>query len=50
MELPFAALRQLCGPMLGGLDRLPAPQRDALGVAFGLRFGSTPDRFLVGLP
>jgi hypothetical protein len=25
------------------------PQRDALGVAFGLRFGSTPDRFLVGL-
>jgi hypothetical protein len=49
MELPFAALHQLCGPMLGRLDRLPAPQRDALGVAFGLRFGSAPDRFLVGL-
>jgi DNA-binding CsgD family transcriptional regulator len=49
MELPFAALHQLCGPMLGGLDRLPAPQRDALDVAFGLRSGSTPDRFLVGL-
>jgi hypothetical protein len=49
MELPFAALQQLCGPMLGRLDRLPGPQRDALGVAFGLRPGSAPDRFLVGL-
>jgi len=35
--------------MLGRLDRLPAPQRDALSVAFGLRSGSAPDRFLVGL-
>ena len=25
------------------------PQRDALGVAFGLRSGTAPDRFLVGL-
>jgi DNA-binding CsgD family transcriptional regulator/tetratricopeptide (TPR) repeat protein len=49
MELPFAALHQLCGRMLDRLDRLPAPQRDALGVAFGLRPGSAPDRFLVGL-
>jgi DNA-binding CsgD family transcriptional regulator/tetratricopeptide (TPR) repeat protein len=49
MELPFAALHQLCGRMLGGLDQLPGPQRDALGVAFGLRAGSAPDRFLVGL-
>jgi hypothetical protein len=49
MELPFAALQQLCGRMLGGLDQLPGPQRDALGVAFGLRAGSAPDRFLVGL-
>jgi DNA-binding CsgD family transcriptional regulator len=49
MELPFAALQQLCGRMLGRLDRLPGPQRDALGVAFGLRAGSAPDRFLVGL-
>jgi len=49
MELPFAALHQLCGRMLGRLDRLPAPQRDALSVAFGLRSGSAPDRFLVGL-
>src|SRR6266446_4780370 len=49
MELPFAALRQLCGPMLDRLDRLPGPQRDALAVAFGLDSGGGPDRFLVGL-
>jgi DNA-binding CsgD family transcriptional regulator len=49
MELAFAALQQLCAPMLDRLDRLPAPQRDALGVAFGLRSGEAPDRFLVGL-
>src|SRR4051795_12539205 len=49
MELAFAALQQLCAPLLQRLDRLPAPQRDALGVAFGLRAGDAPDRFLVGL-
>jgi DNA-binding CsgD family transcriptional regulator/tetratricopeptide (TPR) repeat protein len=49
MELPFASLRQLCGRMLNRLDGLPDPQRDALGVAFGLRSGGAPDRFLVGL-
>src|SRR6266404_8600288 len=46
MELPFAALHQLCGPMLDRLDRLPVPQRDGLGVAFGLCPGGAPDRFL----
>ena len=49
MELAFAALQQLCAPLLDRLDQLPAPQRDALGVAFGLRAGDAPDRFLVGL-
>jgi hypothetical protein len=49
MELPFAALHQLLRPMLGRLDALPGPQRDALGVAFGLWAGGAPDRFLVGL-
>jgi len=34
MELAFAALQQLCAPMLGKLGGLPDPQRDALGVAF----------------
>jgi DNA-binding CsgD family transcriptional regulator len=49
MELPFAALEQLCAPLLGGLERLPPPQRDAIGTAFGLGSGARPDRFLVGL-
>src|SRR5712671_5807610 len=49
MELPFAALHQLCGRMLDRLNRLPGPQRDALAVAFGLQPGSAPGRFLVGL-
>ena len=49
MELAFAALQQLCAPMIDRLDRLPGPQQDALGVAFGLRAGDAPDRFLVGL-
>jgi len=49
MELAFAALHQLCAPMLDRVDRLPGPQRDALGVAFGLSAGGVPDRFLVGL-
>jgi DNA-binding CsgD family transcriptional regulator len=49
MELAFAALQQLCAPLLDRLDRLPGPQQDALGVAFGLSAGDAPDRFLVGL-
>ena len=49
MELAFAGLHQLCVPMLGRLDQLPGPQRDALAVAFGMREGPAPDRFLVGL-
>ncbi|NMO57532.1 AAA family ATPase [Actinoplanes sp. TBRC 11911] len=49
MELAYAGLHQLCAPFLNRLDRLPAPQRDALGTAFGLHDGNAPDRFLVGL-
>ena len=49
MELAFAALHQLCAPMLDCLERLPVPQRDALRTAFGLSPGPAPDRFLVGL-
>src|SRR6201999_1517291 len=40
---------QLCFPMLGELDRLPDPQREALAIVFGLTSGAAPDRFLVGL-
>src|SRR6202008_2146800 len=49
IELPFAALQQLCEPMLDRLERMPGPQRDALRVAFGLSAGHKPDRFLVAL-
>jgi DNA-binding CsgD family transcriptional regulator len=49
MELAFAVLHQLCAPMLGRLERLPAPQRDALRIAFGLSAGPAADRFLIGL-
>ncbi|MFB4308279.1 AAA family ATPase [Actinomadura sp. GTD37] len=49
MELPFAAVHQLCAPMLPLLDALPEPQRDALGTAFGMRPGPAPDQFLISL-
>ncbi|HVX31726.1 MAG TPA: AAA family ATPase, partial [Solirubrobacterales bacterium] len=48
-ELPYAGLHQLCRPVLDGVDSLPAPQRDALRVAFGAGEGPAPDRFLVAL-
>ena len=37
MELAFAALHQLCAPMLDRLERVPGPQRDALSTTFGLK-------------
>src|SRR5947209_13091338 len=49
MELPYAALHQLCGPLLDRLEALPAPQRRAMEIAFGVTTGEPPDRFLVGL-
>jgi DNA-binding CsgD family transcriptional regulator len=49
MELAFAGLHQLCAPLLDRLERLPAPQRDSLGIVFGVSPGAPPDRFLVGL-
>jgi DNA-binding CsgD family transcriptional regulator len=49
MELAFGGLHQLCAPFLDHVGRLPAPQRDALGTAFGMSAGTPPDRFLVGL-
>jgi DNA-binding CsgD family transcriptional regulator len=49
IELAFAALQQLCAPGLGRLERLPAVQRGALGVAFALSSGDPPDRLLVAL-
>jgi DNA-binding CsgD family transcriptional regulator len=49
MELPFAALQQLCSPVLDRSECLSEPQRDALSVAFGLSAGHAPNPFLVGL-
>ena len=47
-EMPFAAVHQMCAPMLGELSALPEPQQQALQVSFGLAAGSAPDRFVVG--
>jgi len=49
LEMPFAALHQLCAPMLEHLDALPTPQQQAMQVAFGMAPGNAPDQFAVGL-
>ena len=49
MELAYASLHQLCGPLLDRLESLPGPQRQALEIVFGLSAGAAPDRFLVAL-
>jgi len=49
MELAFAGVHLLCAPLLGRLEVLPGPQREALATAFGMSGGPAPDRFLVGL-
>ncbi|WBB61219.1 AAA family ATPase [Streptomyces sp. WMMC500] len=49
MELAFATLHQLCAPLMEGLEELPAPQRTAVESVFGVRDGTPPERFLVGL-
>jgi DNA-binding CsgD family transcriptional regulator len=49
MELPYAAVQQLCSPFFEFMEHLPKPQHEALGVAFGLTTGPAPNRFLVGL-
>jgi DNA-binding CsgD family transcriptional regulator len=49
MELPYAAVQQLCSPFFELMERLPEPQHDALAVAFGRSSGPAPNPFLVGL-
>jgi hypothetical protein len=49
MELAFAALHQLCAPVLEHFDQLPHPQRGAIGMALGLSRGVPADQFLLGL-
>jgi DNA-binding CsgD family transcriptional regulator/tetratricopeptide (TPR) repeat protein len=48
--LAFAGLQRLLGPVLDRLDRLPAPQAEALRAAFGLvQTRTETNRFLVEL-
>jgi hypothetical protein len=42
MELAYAGLHQLCGPLLGRLESLPGPQRQALELARAGRPASGP--------
>src|SRR3954449_1731999 len=47
-EVPFAGLAELLGPALGQLERIPAPQADALAGALALGPPAACDRFAVG--
>ena len=47
--VPFAGLHQLFRSLSDRFDDLPGPQRDAIGVVFGVQRGAPPDRFLVGI-
>lgn len=49
MELAYAGLQHLCGPVIGQLADLPTVHRSALEKVFELSTGSPPDRFLVGM-
>lgn len=49
MELPLSGIQRLTAPLLGRVDELPPPQRNALRVASGLSPGDAPDRFLVAV-
>ncbi|ORW71102.1 AAA family ATPase [Mycobacterium saskatchewanense] len=49
MEIPYAGVQQLCGPLLTFADQLPRPQRNALEVALGQNDGDSPDPLLVRL-
>ncbi len=48
-RLPLAALHRLLRPVMDSVDKLPAPQRDALRGAFGLVDVPPPEIFLVAL-
>src|SRR3979409_1034654 len=45
VELAFGRLHQVGGPLLDRLERLPAPQQQAMEIVFGLTAGPAPDRF-----
>ena len=47
--LSFSGLHLLLHPLRGRIADLPAPQRNALETAFGIRSGQTPTVFLAGV-
>jgi len=49
INLAYGAVHQLLVPFLPLIGDLPGPQRQAIGVAFGLEAGPPPEAFLVGL-
>src|SRR6266536_1347265 len=49
MELDYAALQQLCSPIMGFAERLLVPQRDALDGVVGFRAGDGLSPFSVGM-
>jgi len=48
-ELDYAAVQQLCSPILELGEHLPDPQREALDVAFGRTAGSAPNSLFFAL-
>ncbi|TDC02460.1 helix-turn-helix transcriptional regulator [Nonomuraea longispora] len=48
-KLPFSGLHLLLAPVLHLRNKLPGPQSEALGAAFGLVDQARSDRFLLGL-
>jgi DNA-binding CsgD family transcriptional regulator/tetratricopeptide (TPR) repeat protein len=48
-RLAFAGLHQLLRPVIGRIDALPPPQRNALLAAFGMTDEAAPDLFLTAL-
>lgn len=46
MELAFAGLHQVCAPMLNRLERLPAPQPEALETSLTIHTKEPADRWL----
>ncbi len=49
LQLDYGALHRIVLPFIDRIPQLPAPQRDAIGAAFGLTETGRPDQFLVGL-
>jgi DNA-binding CsgD family transcriptional regulator len=49
MELPYAGLQQLCGPLTEYSAELTTLHRNVLEQVFGLTEGAPPERFLVGI-